>query len=381
MTDPTPVDQDAAATPADTAPAPPATQRGFTRRQLLRGGGALFVGGGLLSLCGACAFSAPRYEGPPSDHFDGKMFFLKGAPQRDLGDVWKWQRTRTPAKWPPFEDRPPAPAPPREVGGRDLRATFINHATVLLQCGGLNVLTDPVFSPRVGPVSWAGPKRVIPPGVRFEDLPRIDAVVISHNHYDHLDLPTLKRLVAAHNPQIFTPLGVAQYLHANEIPRAADLDWWQQATLGAAEPLRLTCVPAAHWSGRGLCDRSATLWAGYMLEFRAGTVFFAGDTAHSPHFLEIARRFPDIRLSLLPIGAYEARWFMQAAHMNPEDAVRAHGEMRSRHSLAIHWGTFHLADEARLAPVQDLAIALQRAGIPATKFIAPEAGYAFDVPA
>lgn len=249
--------------------------------------------------------------------------------------------------------------PPARVDAGNLRVTFVGYATVLIQIDGVNILTDPVWSKRVSPFSFVGPKRVRPPGVRFEDLPPIHAVVVSHDHYDHLDVPTLKRLAQDHQPRFFVGLGNNKLLKAKKIGGATELDWWQ--TVELPNGVRITSVPARHWSGRGLTNRNRTLWSGYVIESSAGAVYFAGDTGYGVHFEQIARRFPAIRLALLPIGAHLPRWFMQANHMSPEDAVRAHQLLRPKTSLGIHFGTFALGDDGERQPVDELNRALLQA--------------------
>jgi L-ascorbate metabolism protein UlaG (beta-lactamase superfamily) len=208
-------------------------------------------------------------------------------------------------------------------------------------------------------VEFAGPQRVRPAGIRFEDLPPIHAVVVSHNHYDHLDMPTLSRLHAAHHPRFFVGLGNQALLEAAGIDRVTELDWWEQAALDGE--LAVHSVPAQHFSQRGLCDRNATLWMGYVLRGPAGVVYFAGDTGMGPHFAQIRQRFGEPRLALLPIGAYLPRWFMHPIHLSPADAVEAHHLLGAKRSVAIHFGTFALADDAQTQPVDELRLALERA--------------------
>jgi L-ascorbate metabolism protein UlaG (beta-lactamase superfamily) len=265
------------------------------------------------------------------------------------------------------------------VGKGELRVTFVNHATVLIQMDGLNLLTDPIWSERCSPLSWAGPRRFRPPGIRFEALPPIDAVFLSHNHYDHLDIPTLSRLKKAHAPRIFTPLGNAALLEHEQIDGAIDMDWWDQGELGSE--VELFCVPAQHWSGRGTADRARTLWSGWVLRGAAGTVTFAGDTGYGPHLKEIRKRFGPSRMALLPIGAYLPRWFMEPVHMSPADAVLAHQDLEAAHSLAIHHGTFMLADDGQDEPVDVLADVLNEASVSEEHFWTLDHGEGKDVPA
>jgi len=227
--------------------------------------------------------------------------------------------------------------------------TFVNHSTVLLQQPGVNILTDPIWSPRCSPVSFAGPKRHRDPGVAFEDLPPLDLVLLSHNHYDHLDLPALRRLAARGRgaTTFAAPLGVGGFLESRGIAPVRELDWGDSAALCGAV---IHSVPAFHFSGRGLFDRNRALWCGYVLESSFGLVYFAGDTAFGRHFSWIRDRFGPPRVAFLPIGAYEPRWFMSSSHMNPDEALEAHRILGSECSIAIHHGTFQLADESIDAP-------------------------------
>lgn len=323
------------------------------------------VAGGLL--VGCLVFSGPRYRGPVSDHFDGKRFLNPGHVEHaSFFDLLRWMKERERGDWGPPRDEPPGPPPPAQVGGGDLRVTFVNHSTVLLQLDGRNILTDPIWSERCSPLSWVGPRRVRPPGIRFEDLPRIDAVVLSHNHYDHLDLPTLKRLAAAHDPQFVTGLGVGALLTGEGLTRVRELDWWQADLLPGG--LRVTAVPAQHFSSRGLCDRDATLWVGYVIQGSGGPVYFAGDTGWGPHFAEIRARFGPPRLALIPIGAFRPEWFMSRVHVSPGEALEAHRVLEASTSVGIHFGTFRLADDGEREPVEKLQAAVAAAGEPAPRF-------------
>ena len=314
---------------------------------------------------------ARRY--PVSDHCDGQQFFNASAPARDLGQVFTWLRNRQPARWPGWVDNAVFPVPPQRLSTQihDWRATFINHATVLLQIGPYNLLTDPVWSERVSPFSYVGPRRVRAAGVALDDLPPIDVVLLSHNHYDHLDLATLKWLERRDRPHVVTGLGNAPLLRANGIRRVTELDWWQQVAHG---DMHIHFVPAQHFSGRGLRDRDMTLWGGLWVETAAGACFFAGDTGYGPHFREIRERLGSPRLALLPIGAYEPYWFMGSVHMNPDDAVRAHRDLLPERSLAIHFNTFQLTDERIDRPAQDLAQALGEHEVAAGQFLVLQEG-------
>jgi L-ascorbate metabolism protein UlaG (beta-lactamase superfamily) len=267
---------------------------------------------------------------------------------------WMWNRE--PGEWEEVTDAQYGPPPPAR--GTSMRATFVNHATVLLQTHDLNILTDPIWSERASPVSWAGPKRMRPPGIRFDDLPRIDVVIISHAHYDHMDLETLKRLYQRDKPRFLVGLGNASLLEGEGISGITELDWWQPERV--TDTTVIHAVPSQHFSMRWLNDRNQRLWLGYVIETPEGKVYFAGDTGMGPHFKQIQERFGDMRLSLLPIGAYKPRWFMAGVHLNPHDAVVAHKTLHSETSIGIHFGTFRLADDGQFDPINDLAAALEQ---------------------
>ncbi len=295
---------------------------------------------------------------PAVEHFRDGKFFNPGAPDHDFRAAWKWMRNRKPGAWREWIPSQPGPKPPAEVGGREMRVTWVNHSTVLIQTEKINILTDPIWSERVSPVSFAGPKRHRAPGLRFEDLPRIHVLLISHNHYDHFDTPTLKRLArrGSDQPIVFCPLGLEKPLRRIGFSEVHELDWWQDQTWGE---MRLHCVPAQHFSARWPWDRNKTLWCGWIVEAAAGDIYFAGDTGFCGVFEEIQSRFPRIRLALLPIGAYDPEWFMGPIHMTPEQAVEARSILRAEVVLGIHFGTFALADDGENDPVDRLQQALQ----------------------
>ncbi len=311
-------------------------------------------------------FDSPASVASPSEtcegveHFRDGRFFNPGVPEHGFLDLLQWMRNREIGPWRNWIPSTPGPPPPAQAEGASLRVTFVNHATVLLQTDGCNILTDPVWSRRVSPVSFMGPQRHRDPGIRFEDLPAIHCILISHNHYDHLDLPTLRRLAAAHDAEVFCPLGVARMLRRAGFRRVREMDWWQQKPW---QGTMVHCVPAQHFSARHPFDRNRTLWCGWMLETPSGNVYFAGDTGFAPLFKAIAERFSPIRLALLPIGAYEPEWFMGPVHMTPEQAVEAQSMLGASVALAIHFGTFALADDGETDPVDRLQLALgDRAG-------------------
>lgn len=300
----------------------------------------------------------PRANGRPmpypiSDHYDGQRFFNPGVQRssRSLLEVARWRLRGERTPWPINLSNPVFPAPPRSVEAGSVAVTFINHASFLIRFAGAVVLTDPITSERCSPLSWAGPRRVRPPGLALADIPPPDLVVLSHNHYDHMDLPTLRALQQRHRPRFVTTLGNARRLRRIGI-EATELDWWQHVTVG---PIHVTCTPARHFSARTPFDRNRTLWGGFMLRGGGGQVLFAGDSATGPHWAEIRTRLGAPDIGLLPIGAYEPRWFMAGAHMNPAEAVQAHRDLWARQSIGMHFGTFQLTDEAIDAPLQALA--------------------------
>lgn len=329
----------------------------------------------LLALVPICLVSSsPPQPFPITDHFDGRRFFNPDIDiDKSLVDLWRLRNSGNRAQWPDHVDNGDCPPPPAAVVADEIAVTHIGHATFLLQFPDLNVLTDPMYSERASPVSWTGPKRVRDPSVPFDALPRIDLVVLSHNHYDHMDLPTLRRLRDRWNPLIVAGLGNGRYLAIKGIDNTKELDWWQSIELRPG--LRLTFVPAQHWSSRGFGDRRRMLWGGYWFRSPAGRVYFAGDTGYPAQFLEIRRRLGQPDLALLPIGAYEPRWFMAPQHENPDEAVRAHLDLGARLSIAMHFATFHqLSDEAIDAPVHALDVSRRERRVSSDAFRVPGFG-------
>jgi L-ascorbate metabolism protein UlaG (beta-lactamase superfamily) len=320
---------------------------------------------------GAMARKRNRYyKGPPSDHFDGVRFFMPELRMvNGFREFLKWQRAGGRQAWPREVENPPQPAPPSDVGATDLQVTYIGHATVLVQVAGLNILTDPFFSSRASPVQWAGPKRVRPPGLALHELPRIDVVLVSHNHYDHLDLPTVRRLFDGHRPRFLTPLGNGAILARSRRPLdVVEGDWGDRIALG--DGVAVTPMPALHWSKRSLHDRNMALWCAFAIETPAGPVYFAGDTGYGTgaHFRAVQDQFGPVRVALLPIGAYEPRWFMHPQHMNPEEAVRAHLDLAAELSIGVHHSTIQLTDEAIDDPAAALARALRQHDVEPRRF-------------
>ncbi|MDO9708493.1 MBL fold metallo-hydrolase [Paracraurococcus lichenis] len=297
---------------------------------------------------------------------------------RTLRDVWRWRRESTPAPWPAWIEDPPQPAPPR-LGPDRIAATFIGHASFLLQLGGRCLLLDPIWSARASPLPFAGPKRVRAPGQRLESLPGCDLLLVSHNHYDHLDLPTLRAVRRRWAPPVVTGLGNARHLAKAGIHGARELDWWQHAEVAG---LRVTYVPAQHFSARTPWDRNRSLWGGFILEAPGACVYVAGDSGWCPYFEQIGRRFPRIDLALLPIGAYAPRFFMRTQHMDPAEAVKAHRALGARRSIGMHFGTFGgLTDEPIGEPAEWLARAKAEQGVAEDAFVTLPFGATLDLPA
>jgi L-ascorbate metabolism protein UlaG (beta-lactamase superfamily) len=353
-------------------------------RKLLRwiGTAVLFL---VIALCLAPSLVMPfldrvYYDGPPSDHYDGERFFNPGVPPpaaRNPGRFFSRFATASGrAEWP--QQVPVAPTvPPRRVDGDEMRATWIGHATVLVQTQGMNILTDPVWSERTSPFSFVGPKRVRAPGVRFEDLPKIDLVVISHNHYDHMDLETLRRLWERDRPAIVVSLGNDSILRGAGIPAIAR-DWRQSVRVGPAE---VVVDRVHHWSSRWGTDRNRALWSGFTIRLPGGNIFFAGDTGwgDGSWVREAAANGP-VRFAIIPIGAYEPRDVMANNHVNPEEAVRIFETLNPRQALGMHWGTVQLTFEPIGDPPRRLAELRRARGIADDRFVATEAGRTFRVP-
>jgi L-ascorbate metabolism protein UlaG (beta-lactamase superfamily) len=323
------------------------------------------------------------YSGPVSDHFDGVHFFdPDGAPPRTLREVLRWQfggRGQR-AQWPDWAPSPFADTPPARVDGGKARFSFVGHASWLLQIAGLNILIDPVWSERVSPVSFAGPKRHNDPGIAFAALPKIDVVLVSHGHYDHLDMPTLSRLAKTFAPRVITPLGNDLTMReADTAIKAEAFDWRDRVELGNG--VAVTLVPTRHWSARGLFDRNKALWASFVLETPVGKIYIVCDSGYGDggHFRRVAEAHGPLKLAILPIGAYEPRWFMRDQHMNPADAVKALLDCGAERALAHHHGTFQLTDEAIDAPALALAEALDAANMPRERFLALKPGQAVEI--
>jgi L-ascorbate metabolism protein UlaG (beta-lactamase superfamily) len=316
------------------------------------------------------------YQGPPSPHFDGTRFHLAGhSRDRSLAELLRWRFGGDKASWPRTAPSPFADVPPARVAG--LRVVLVGHASLLIQIAGLNILVDPVWSERASPLRWAGPRRVNPPGIAWNALPPIDAVLVTHNHYDHLDLATLARLRARHPVRVIAPLGNAAIIDPAIGGGTSELDWGESVALSPDVAVHLR--PAAHWSARGLGDRRMALWGAFVLTGPQGVIYHVGDSGYGDGaiFRAVRAEFGPPLLAVLPIGAYAPRWFMGHVHMDPADAVRAMGDLGAAQALGHHWGTFQLTDEPIEEPATLLAEALAAAGLAARHFLALRPGQAW----
>lgn len=342
----------------------------------------------LASLCilGACA-TPPAMDDRhlTSPNFrDGKFrnFDAKAQNDKTFWDVLKWRLTAERADWPLFLNDNATPEAPARVDDATLRITMLNHASFLIQGAGVNIITDPVFSDRASPFTFLGPKRHRAPGIALADLPALDAVLVSHAHYEHLDRASLNSIETSFAPRYFAPLRNHDLLpdQAQDDKRIAEMDW--SDSLDLTPRVKIIFLPAQHWSARGLFDRNDRFWGAYLIRFTMGDgsirqVYFAGDTGYNSHFADVAKTYGAVDVALLPIGAYEPRWFMQMQHMNPSDAIMAHRDLQSKRSIGMHFGTFQLTDEAIDQPAKDLKTALDAAGIGSDDFAVPQNGQTF----
>ena len=323
-----------------------------------------------------------------SDHFDGEKFFNPGAVQqisspmsphaKRSGFHWLmgWLFGNGWPEWTSADVQWKATPMAYGDGDHEIRITPIGHSTFLIQMDGMNILTDPIWSERCSPVTWVGPKRYRTPGVRFEDLPTIDAVLVSHNHYDHLDVPTLERLADRGTSRAVVPLGNGELVQEAGIDSVDSLDWWQSVPLSPT--VTVTLVPAQHFSSRTLWDRNKTLWGGFIVSGPSGQVFYAGDTGYGPHFKEIAKRFPSIKVALLPIAPFRpgnaddpAGPFRNLIHMGPGEAVQAHMDLQAAKSIAAHFSVFQLGPDGMDDAAIELAAALKKNHLEQDAFVTP----------
>jgi N-acyl-phosphatidylethanolamine-hydrolysing phospholipase D len=295
------------------------------------------------------------------------------------GDFFRWRFGLGPNE-PPALDPETVPAFHPQIRTPDsntlhhadpdtIQITWMGHDTFLIQVAGLNILTDPIFSERASPFSFIGPKRIVAPPMQQDDLPPIQATIISHNHYDHLDAATIAKF--GNTLHFFVPLGMANWFRDLGVNSVTELDWWQSASLG---PIRFHCVPAQHFSMRTPFDANTVLWCGWVLTTPVGNIFFAGDTGYSVDFREIGQRLGPMRLALIPIGGYMPRWFMKPMHLNPTEAVMVHQDVLAQQSIGMHWGTFKLTEEPLAEPPLFLEKVLKEKHISLDTFITLEFG-------
>ncbi len=331
----------------------------------------------MLSLIPSC-LKKVKTQYPLSDHFNGQLFFNPKSPQghdKTFFDFLKWQFNKTQIPWPNWRENTPQTGELwKEAAPDTVQSTFIGHVTHLIQFRGLNILTDPHFSHRAGPYSTLGPRRHRDPAMGIDQLPPIHVVFIGHNHYDHMDGDSISSLTKKFNPVFIVPIGNKEKLLSLGANLVIELDWWEKTSLQGGGSL--TVVPSEHWSRRGLFDTNKALWGGMVVEYDNFKVYFASDTAYEDHFKEIHRRFGPMDLAHLPIGAYEPRWFMKAHHMNPEDALLAHGDLKARQSIGNHFGTFQLTDEGIDDPANTLK-QLMFSSPPQFPFHVPNVGETF----
>ncbi len=325
---------------------------------------AVVIGGVLLS--------TQPYRGPQSDHFDGKRFKNPSrVSAKGFDDVLKYMLRRQPDQWQRETLSPSFDGNLTDVPDGALQYTFVNHSTFLMQYGGVNLLTDPIWSERCSPFQFMGPRRMRAPGLELTDLPPIHLVLITHNHYDHLDKGTITHLVKSHDPDFVVPLGVADLISRWGGRVIGELDWYDAIDYRG---LTVTATPCNHFSSRGILDRNTSLWCGYTLSTDQLSVYYAGDTGYSSVFQEIGRRLGPFDLSFIPIGAYKPEWFMQPIHISPAQAVQVHSDVGSRRSVAMHFGTFPLADDNRETALTAFAQALSESDVSSDHFRVPREG-------
>lgn len=319
-----------------------------------------------------------HYHGPVSDHFNGKKFYYPGEEHEKAHSTYDLLSLLIAILSQPWPKNVPeiryssSPNYPK-----DAKITFVNHSTVLIQTNTVNFLIDPIYSYRASPFQWIGPRRVRTPGIKFMDLPKIDVVLISHNHYDHMDLPTIKNLNEAFHPLFIVPLGNKKYLQHYGIENVIELDWWQHISYKQA---KITFLPAKHDAQRWLHDYNKTLWGSFGIEVENKKIYFAGDSAYASHFKDIRKRWGRPNFSFIPIGAYEPRDLLRNFHVDPMQAVQAHLDLESKASMGIHWGTFQLASEGVDTPLIALARARKKYKVPERNFFVIQEGVPIYLP-
>lgn len=342
----------------------------------------------LAVLLQGCASSNPYYDpNKPHHREDGFVNSDGTRVSKPFSDLLRWYRERWGETLPPppgefvasYDQFPQIPFTREqfEKAGEQSIA-WLGHASVLVNMNGLHVLTDPHFTERASPYEWIGPKRRVPAPVQVEGLPRIDVVLISHNHYDHLDEPTIRALVASQpDIQYLVPLGVEPLMRKWGVKNIQALDWWDKATVKSGS---FTFVPAYHWAARSVNDRNASLWGGWVSQQQNFKFYYAGDTGFSDDFAEIAKRYGPFDVAAIPVGAYEPRWFMKEQHVNPAEAVLIHRIVGAKYSIGVHWGTFELTDEPLDQPMGDLPAALKEQGLPLNVFELLASGQVVSLP-
>ncbi|MBA3816367.1 MAG: MBL fold metallo-hydrolase [Parachlamydiaceae bacterium] len=321
------------------------------------------------------------YTGSKSDHFDGMRFFNPWKPQHNsFMDFIRWRLISKRKGWSQVRQNQLFDLPPQRVEGDLLRVSFVGHSTMLIQTQGLNIITDPIWSKRTSPFKYLGPSRYSDPGVVFENLPPIDIILISHNHYDHLDIASICKIWNRDRPRIITPLGNDVCIHSKDNSIKVEvLDWYHEISID--ENVKIHLMPSQHWSRRGLNDKNKALWGAFVIETTQGNIFFCGDSGYEKSlFSNILERFGSFRFAMLPIGAYEPRWFMKYAHMNPEEAVLAYKDLQEPFTAAIHFETFRLADEGFDDPRNHIRDACIVHKVDLNKFRALKVGESWMVP-
>lgn len=318
--------------------------------------------------------SSSPYRGPVSDHFDGKHFHNPEASRMPgLSDMLKFMTGGPREKWPPVHQAAVGKMVPDDEKDS---IRYLGHAMFLITVSGKRILIDPVFR-KAGPLGVFGPSRFRKPGMALQDLPRVDGILVSHNHYDHFDVSAVQYLIRRDNPRLMMPFGCGNVLPVLYRKNLIELDWWDST--GINDAITITAVPARHFSGRGLFDRNRSLWCGFTIEYSGRTIFYAGDTAYGEHFRAIAKRFPGIESALLPIGAYRPEWMMEGIHINPEDAVKAFLELGADRFIAYHHRTFRLSWEGPDTPKRELYAASNKMELVQNRILAPKEGDAIPI--
>ncbi len=309
-----------------------------------------------------------------SDHFNGRKFInptLEKPFSPSIGDIYRMMREGRP-NWPEKIENTAVPQLNETLENGDFALTFINHATFLIQTEELNILTDPVWAESASPVSWFGPKRVRKPGVAMDSLPKIDVILISHNHYDHLDKKTLKELEKRFSPLVLVPVGDKKLVESFGVKNVQEFDWWENVKINPNTIITFT--PQQHSSARTLFDRDKSLWGSYYIQTHGRSIYFGGDGGYSTHFADIKERLGSPEIAMLGIGAYKPDFFMKAIHTSPAEAIKAHLDLGAIQSIGMHFGTFQLASEGFEQPLEDLKTAKEKNNLSDDGFIVLHAG-------